>query len=103
MAETSQSPKHESGTTRKPTAFLQRHRTVFPVIGALIVFTTFVINEELLEHLRGMVEAIESAKTAFRVTGENSWNRWTVLQVEEHVDLMRLTIRPTGPATKEEL
>lgn len=46
-------------------AFVRRHSRLLTFVGALIVFTTFVEKEGLREHLKSVVESLETANNAF--------------------------------------
>jgi hypothetical protein len=52
-------PKQESKS------FFKRHQQLFSFVGALIVFVTFVIKDNLREKWKGNAEALDSAKTFF--------------------------------------
>jgi hypothetical protein len=42
---------------------------MFAVFGALIVFATFIVNEEKIERKKGILETIDSASTKFDLLG----------------------------------
>jgi hypothetical protein len=51
--------------TASPAKRLARHGRLLAFVGALIVFLTFVVKEELRDHLKGVVDSVEGAKNSF--------------------------------------
>jgi hypothetical protein len=48
-------------------AFLQRHKVSLVFLGAILAFVTFVIKDNLRDHLRETTDAVENARRVFLV------------------------------------
>jgi hypothetical protein len=58
--------------TKKHNVFLRTHSQVLVVVGALIVFLTFVIKEGLREHWKGTADAIETAEYFYPLLAQSA-------------------------------
>jgi len=47
-------------------SFFQKHGRLLSFVGALIVFTTFIVKDAIREHLKDLVDAVNSAEEAYR-------------------------------------
>jgi hypothetical protein len=47
--------------------FVGRHRRLFTIVGALVVFTTFVVNEEFKENVKENNDALSSALQLYEI------------------------------------
>ena len=47
--------------------FLRKHHRSVTLIGAIIVFVTFIVKEALRDHLKDLVDSIENARSVFLI------------------------------------
>jgi hypothetical protein len=67
-------------------AVLERHKKLLSLIGALIVFVTFVVNDLWKERVQSQSEAITSAEVGYRSAEEFASVRKQVIDLEYQVD-----------------
>jgi hypothetical protein len=70
-------------------AVFERHRKLFSLLGALIVFVTFVVNDLWKERVRSQSDAINSAEAGYRSAEEFASVRKQVIDLEYQVDDMQ--------------
>jgi hypothetical protein len=51
--------------------WLDSNRRFLTLIGALIVFVTFVVKEGMNEHLKSVVDSLDLANQLFAIRGDN--------------------------------
>lgn len=78
---------------KKLELFLRAHSHLLVVVGALIVFLTFVIKEGVGEHWRGTAEAIETAEYFYPLLTQTAEIKKEVKKVE---DQQRKTADPAS-------
>ena len=67
-------------------AVLERHKKLLSLLGALIVFVTFVVNDLWKERVQSQSEAITSAEVGYRSAEEFASVRKQVIDLEYQVD-----------------
>jgi hypothetical protein len=53
--------------SRKLSSFIKRHNRLLSFIGALIVFVTFIVKDNLREHWKGTADAIDMAQYMYAI------------------------------------
>jgi predicted component of viral defense system (DUF524 family) len=78
--------------------FKVHSREIF-IIGALVVFITFVVKDAVRENLKDLVDSINSAEDAYRNSTESARISKEVVDVELQVEEFKRASDPTGPVT----
>ena len=69
----------------KLTKSIRKHGRLFPYLGALIVFVTFVVKDGLREHLRDLTSEVTTASNVFEIRADNM-ETWAELgDLEKHL------------------
>lgn len=73
-----------------------RHRRFLTFLGALIVFTTFIVKEGLREQLKDLASSIDSAESVFVIRNDgNATVRW-LQRLQEQIDWIAEKIKLKG-------
>jgi len=51
--------------------FTSRHRRLLPLVGAIVIFATFIIKEGVRDHLKELAETVDSAQSIFLIRKDN--------------------------------
>jgi hypothetical protein len=93
-----ESDRSKANTTRFGSSRLHRHNRLLTFVGALIVFTTFVVKEGLRERLKDFVDSVGAADSTFMIRGDTNISNSLLRSLEEDIgDVERnKAIRETG-------
>jgi hypothetical protein len=69
--------------TRSRHSGLRKHSRLLTLLGALIVFTTFVVKEGMREHLKSVVDSLELADGIFALREDNAINHSAIIEVRQ--------------------
>lgn len=76
---------HVSTAINRFRAFARSHNRLLTFVGALIVFFTFVIKEGLREHLKDLVDSIDSAQTFYTVRSDSQNLSAKLSDLQQHL------------------
>jgi hypothetical protein len=82
--------------SRRLELFLRRSNRLVTIVGALIVFVTFVVKEGLREHWRDSVESVVTAQHFFQLRSESDETRLDVSAAQQAIDALRSTTGAAG-------
>jgi hypothetical protein len=74
-------------------SFFKRHSKLLSIVGALVVFTTFVVKDKLKDAARDSAESIRAAKTFFQLHQESNAIRFRLITVEAHLSTIDRDVR----------
>jgi hypothetical protein len=80
---------------RLKTILTKHHRTL-TLLGALIVFITFVVKDGLRERLKDLVSSIESAQNVFAIRNDTAITSTWLQRLQEQVDWVAEKIKLRG-------
>jgi hypothetical protein len=66
--------------------FLKRHRQSLSLVGALIVFSTFVIKDAIREEVKDTVDSLQAAEDVFVTRSENEETALTLASIDAYVE-----------------
>lgn len=78
--------------------FLKRHHVAVTLVGALIVFATYVINDVLKDSLRGLTDSVDSATQFFLVRSDIN----NISDMVSNTDLHLLSFAGNGSSAPHE-
>jgi hypothetical protein len=66
--------------------FLTKHKRLISLIGALIVFLTFVTKDAIREHVKDTVDSLQSAEDVFDIRSQHQNSVDMLNSISQHVD-----------------
>jgi ABC-type transporter Mla subunit MlaD len=66
--------------------FLKRHRQSLSLVGALIVFSTFVIKDAIRQDVKDTVDSLQAAEDVFVTRSENQAAAMTLASIKAYVE-----------------
>jgi hypothetical protein len=83
-----ESDKSKANTRRFGSSRLHRHNRLLTFVGALIVFTTFVVKEGLRERLKDFVDSVGAAESTFMIRGDTNIANSLLRSLEEDIAML---------------
>jgi hypothetical protein len=80
----SHNQKHTNKKTRQ--GFLKKHGKTLSLVGALIVFVTYVVKEGFREHVKDLVDAAENGRNVFVIRNDNNTLAFQLLAIEDSLN-----------------
>jgi hypothetical protein len=85
----------KSSVTQRFKTFVNRHSNAMTIIGALIVFVTFVVKEAIGDNLREYVQSLHEAQSVFVLRQDHS-------VLEREVRGLRQEVQALHPAVQQQ-
>jgi hypothetical protein len=70
-------------------SFFTKNNKLISLIGALIVFSTFLVKDELREHARDLSSSIDAAESTFKIRSDEAKLITTVANLRPHYSISR--------------
>lgn len=83
--------------------FLKKHNRLVTFVGALIVFTTFVVKDAIRDELKSTVDDEKSAEAMFFDWSRQDDTDQMLNDVEKRLDALDEVVRPHSKSTREDL
>jgi hypothetical protein len=78
-------------------SWVRRYEHVFILLGAVIVFATYLVKDLLREDLKDLVDSIEIAKHSFKIRGDLVFASSEILTLEDQVADLKVAVNQGKP------